>query len=50
MSVRECFLRNKGVAAMVLEGVTESRSFSGTLSGVEVTRRLNDLSELLICV
>jgi len=50
MSVCEGFFRNKGVAAVVLERVTESCSFGSTLRCVEVARGLDDLPELLVCV
>jgi hypothetical protein len=50
VTVRESFLCNEGVAAVVLEGVAECCRFGGTLSGVEIARGLDDLSQLLVCV
>lgn len=50
MSVREGFFRNKGIAAVVLERVAESRSFGSTLRCVEVASGLDDLAELFVCV
>jgi hypothetical protein len=50
VSVREGFFRNECVATVVLERVTESRGFGGTLSCMEVARGLDDFPELLVCV
>lgn len=46
----EGFLCNEGVAAVVLKRVTQSRSFSSTLSRMEVTCSLYDFSEFLVCM
>jgi hypothetical protein len=48
VTVCEGFFGDESVAAVVLEWVTECGRFGGTLGCVEITSRLNDLSELLV--
>lgn len=50
MAVGEGLLCNESIAAVVLEGVAQCCSLSRALCGVEVTGRLDDLAELLVCV
>jgi hypothetical protein len=50
MTIRQSLLRNKGIAAVVLEGIAQSGSFGGTLCCVEVTCSLYDFPQLLVCV
>ena len=50
VAIREGLFSDEGIAAVVLERVTEGCSLSCTLGCVEVARGLYNLSELLVCV
>jgi hypothetical protein len=50
MPVCQGFLRDERVAAVILKRVAKSCGLRCALCSMEVTRRLDDLSKLLVCV